>query len=196
MKPLYFKKTSEFRAWLERHHEKEAELWVGFRKKASGELSITWPEAVDEALCFGWIDGLRRGMGETRYVIRFTPRKPHSIWSAVNVNRTKELVSLGLVRPAGLAAFEGRTMERIGKYSYEQGKTPKLDATHEERFRANKKAWSFFRAQAAWYRRASVWWIMSAKKEDTKQSRLERLIEDSANGRTIPPLTRSSKAEV
>jgi uncharacterized protein YdeI (YjbR/CyaY-like superfamily) len=194
MNPLFFKRPSEFRAWLEEHHEKEPELWVGFRKKASGEPSMTWSEAVDQALCFGWIDSVRRGIDDTRYANRFTPRKQRSTWSTLNVKRIKELVTKGLVRPAGLVAFEERVAGRTGKYSYEQKKSVKLDDAYEERFRANEKAWSFFQAQAAWYRRAAVWWIMSAKKTATKQSRFARLIEDSSNGRTIPPLTRPNKA--
>ncbi len=193
MQPTFFATPSEFRAWLEAHHADTQELWVGFYKKSSGKPSITWPEAVDEALCFGWIDGLRKGIDDISYTIRFTPRRPRSIWSAVNVARVKELTSLGLMRPVGLEAFEERAEERSGIYAYEQQHAAELDAVYEQQFRANPAAWDFFQAQAAWYRRAAIWWVISAKKEETKRRRLAKLIEDSEHGRTVPPLTRRTK---
>jgi uncharacterized protein YdeI (YjbR/CyaY-like superfamily) len=183
MKPTFFATPSEFRRWLEEHHDATQEVWVGFHKKSSGKPSITWPEAVDEALCFGWIDGVRKGIDDVSYTIRFTPRKPRSIWSAVSVKRARELAGLGLMRTAGLKAFEERAEEKSGLYAYEQ------------QFRANKKAWDFFQAQAAWYRRAAIWWVISAKKEETRLKRLATLIEDPERGRTIPPLTRRTKLE-
>lgn len=142
MQPLFFATPSEFRAWLEAHHDSTPELWVGFYKKGSGKPSITWPEAVDAALCFGWIDGLRRGIDDVSYTIRFTPRKPRSIWSAVNIKRVGELTSLGLMRPAGLKAFAERVEEKSGVYAYEQRDAPEFDDAREQQFRANEQAWA------------------------------------------------------
>jgi len=193
MEPIFFAGPSAFRAWLEEHHERARELWVGFYKKGSGQPSITWPEAVDEVLCFGWIDGVRKGIDDVSYTIRFTPRKPRSIWSAVNVKRAEELTRLGLMRPAGLRAFEARAAERSGIYAYEQRNAAELGEEYERRFRANKEAWDFFQAQAASYRRTAIWWVISAKREETRLKRLAALINDSASGRTIRPLTRPAK---
>lgn len=165
---------------------------MGFHKRGSGRPSITWPESVDEALCYGWIDGVRKRLDETRYVIRFTPRRKGSVWSSVNLARVRELTRAGLMRPAGLAAHEGRTAAKSGIYSYEQRKTAKLPAVMERRLRGNRKAWTFFKQQAPWYRRVATWWIVSAKREATRERRLAALIEDSAAGRTIKPLTRPS----
>ena len=190
MEPTFFAAPSAFRAWLEEHHERAQELWVGFYKKGSGQPSITWPEAVDEVLCFGWIDGVRKGIDDVSYTIRFTPRKPRSIWSAVNVKRAEELTRLGLMRPAGLRAFEARAAERSGIYAYEQRNAAELGEVYERRFRANKEAWDFFQAQAASYRRTAIWWVISAKREETRLKRLAALIDHSAHGRTIRPLTR------
>ena len=191
--PTFFTKPSEFRAWLEKNHDKASEIWVGFYKKGSGKPSITMPESVDEALCFGWIDSVRRGVNDTSYANRFTKRKTRSTWSAINIGRVKELIRLGRMRPAGLRAFEQRTDERSAIYSYEQRESAKLGSAFEKQFRANKKAWNFFRAQAPWYQRVSAFWVVSAKKDDTRMNRLTKLIEDSENGRTIPPLTRPKK---
>ena len=190
MEPQFFETPSEFRAWLEEHHEGANELWVGFYKKGSGRPSITWPESVDEALCFGWIDGLRRSIDDERYVIRFTPRKSRSTWSLVNIRRVEELSRLGRMRPAGLRAFEARREKASGTYSYEQRYAATLDPDGEKRFRANRRAWDFFQAQSPSYRRAATWWVVSAKKEETRRKRLATLIEDSAAGRTVKPLTR------
>ncbi len=148
MKPVFFFATqSDFHAWLAKHHDTTQELWVGFYKKSSGKPSITWPEAVDEVLCFGWIDGVRRSIDPISYTIRFTPRKPRSIWTAVNINRAKELIGLELMGPAGLKAFRELAEERSAVYSYEQRKTARLDDGYEQRFRANKEAWRFFQAR-------------------------------------------------
>jgi uncharacterized protein YdeI (YjbR/CyaY-like superfamily) len=193
--PLFFAKSSEFRAWLEKNHDKASEIWVGFHKKDSGKPSITWPEAVDQALCFGWIDSVRRSVNDTSYANRFTRRKARSTWSAVNIRRAKELISLGGMQPAGIKAFERRSDERSAIYSYEQRQSAKLSGVFEKQFRANKKAWKFFRAQAPWYQRVAAFWVVSAKKDDTRLKRLAKLIEDSENGRTIPPLTRPQRTE-
>jgi uncharacterized protein YdeI (YjbR/CyaY-like superfamily) len=190
MEPTYFATRAEFRAWLEAHHERETELLVGFHKRGSGRPSITWPESVDQALCFGWIDGVRRSLGADAYTIRFTPRKPRSNWSAINVARMGELEAAGLVHPAGQAAFERRSDDRTAIYSYEQRKTARLPDEYERELRANPAAAEFFDAQAPWYRRTATHWVISAKREETRARRLGQLIEHSAAGRTIPPLTR------
>jgi uncharacterized protein YdeI (YjbR/CyaY-like superfamily) len=194
MKPVFFASSQIFHAWLEKHHQETPELWVGFHKKASGKPSITWPEAVDQALCFGWIDGVRKSVDETSYAIRFTPRKAGSTWSAINIKRVRALTKSGNMQPAGLKAFEHLKSEKSAIYSYEQRKTARLEATHEEQFRSNKKAWDFFQAQAPWYRRTAAFWVVSAKKEETRLKRLQKLIEDSAQQRIIPPLTRPTKS--
>jgi uncharacterized protein YdeI (YjbR/CyaY-like superfamily) len=193
MKPTFFATPSRFRAWLEKHHDSAQELWVGFYKRASGKGGITWPEAVDVALCFGWIDGIRKSIDDRSYTNRFTPRRTGSTWSAVNVRRVEELTKRGLMHPAGLKAFEERTNEKTGIYSYENRHAVRLDAGYERQLRASKKAWAFLQGQPASYRTAVTWWVMSAKKEETRQRRLARLIEDSAHGRTVPPLTRPTK---
>jgi uncharacterized protein YdeI (YjbR/CyaY-like superfamily) len=194
MEPVFFATPAEFRAWLEEHHETSTELLVGFYKKGTGKPSITWPESVDQALCFGWIDGVRRSLGSDAYTIRFTPRKPKSVWSAANVKRAQELTELGEMRPAGQGAFEARTERRVGIYSYEQARdAAKLDAEQEREFRSNQAAWEWFERQPPWYRRSATWWVVSAKREETRRRRLATLIEDSANGRTIGPLTRPDR---
>ena len=193
MEPIFFETPAEFRAWLEEHHADEAELLVGFHKKGSGRPSMTWPESVDQALCFGWIDGVRRGIDEHSYTIRFTPRKTRSTWSVVNVKRAKELIEEGLMRSAGLAAFERRSEDRSGIYAYEQREEAKLDPAAEKEFRANQKAWAFFSDQAPSYRRTATHWVIRAKKEETRRRRLKALIEDSAAGRTLRHLTRPAK---
>ena len=195
MKPRFFRTSSEFRVWLEKHHEGTPELLVGFYRKDSGKPSITWPEAVDQALCFGWIDGIRRSIDDISYTIRFTPRRSRSIWSSVNVKRAGELTKMGLMRPAGLEAFERRAPDRSGIYSYEQRKDPRLVHDDERRFRENTKAWDFFQSQPAWYRRTAVWWVVSAKREETRAKRLATLIEDSERGQAIRQLTRPVKSK-
>ena len=187
MRPTFFKKQADFRTWLEKNHDKKRELLVGFYKKAPGKPSMSWPEAVDEALCFGWIDGVRKRVDDTRYTIRFTPRTGRSTWSAVNIKRAKELKKQGLMLPAGIAAFEKRSEERSRTYSYER-KHAALDPAFEKRFRANKKAWAFFDGQTASYKKAAVWWVISAKREETRLRRLDQLIEVSSQGQAIPPL--------
>lgn len=191
MQPRFFASPAQFREWLAQHHGSAPELLVGFYKKHSGRPSITWPGAVDAALCFGWIDGIRKRLDEASYTIRFTPRKPRSTWSAINIKRVRQLTELGLMQPSGLQAFERRKAEDSGKYSYEQRRTARLTRACEQRFRANQKAWEFFQRQTPWYRRVASFWVVSAKKEETRLRRLVCLIEDSAAGRTIRPLTRA-----
>jgi len=193
MKPEFFATPAKFRAWLEEHHATHKELLVGFYKKGTGRPSITWPEAVDESLCFGWIDGIRHSLGEEAYSIRFTPRRRTSIWSAVNVARVAELTQIGKMTAAGLRAFEARTPERTGVYSFERNAAAKLTREEQKKLCANAKAVAFFEAQPPWYRRAAIHWVRSAKRDETRQRRLDRLIGDSARGRTIPPLTRPGK---
>jgi uncharacterized protein YdeI (YjbR/CyaY-like superfamily) len=189
MEPTFFATPDDFRAWLQEHHETESELLVGFHKKGSGRPSITWPESVDQALCFGWIDGVRRRIDDESYSIRFTPRKARSTWSAINVKRVGELTAEGLMRPAGVAAFERRSDDKTAIYAYEQRKAAELDPEQERRFKGDAKAWAWFHAQPPSYRRTATYWVVSAKKPETRQRRLERLIADSAAGRPIPSLT-------
>jgi len=189
-KPRFFATPVALRTWFEKNHERATELWVGFHKRHSGKPSVTWPESVDAALCFGWIDGVRKSLDQHNYAIRFTPRKPGSTWSEINIGRVHKLNESGLMRPAGQAAFEKRDEAKSRTYSYEQRNAAKLAEEHEQRLRSNKKAWEFFQAQPAWYRRVSTFWVVSAKKDETRQKRLGKLIEDSEAGRTILPLTR------
>jgi uncharacterized protein YdeI (YjbR/CyaY-like superfamily) len=173
VKPTFFPTPADFRAWLERNHDTAAKLLVGFHKKGSGRPSITWPESVDEALCFGWIDGIRRTIDEESYTIRFTPRRPRSNWSLVNLKRVAELTKLGRMQPAGLRAFEARDARRSGTYSYEQQSAQrqaelKLAPAYEKKFKANAKAWAYFQSQAPYYQRTTIRWVMSAKMEETR----------------------------
>jgi uncharacterized protein YdeI (YjbR/CyaY-like superfamily) len=185
----FFSSPAEFRAWLEAHHQSVPELWVGYWKRGSGIPSMTWPQSVDEALCFGWIDGVRQSIDELSYRIRFTPRRPGSIWSLVNQRRAEELKAAGRMQPAGLAAFEGRDLERQERYSYEHEHV-KLAPAYLAALRKNRASWKFFEAQSPYYRRQVALWIMSARREETRQRRLQALIEDSANGLRVPPLRR------
>ena len=189
-RPKFFATPAAFRAWLEEHHTTAAELLVGFYKKSSGKPSITWPESVDEALCFGWIDGIRRSLGANAYTIRFTPRKPTSSWSAINVARVEELTAAGRMAPAGLAAHGRRTAARTGIYAYERNAAAKLAPAQDAQLRANKQASAFFDAQPPWYQRTAIHWVISAKREDTRAKRLAELIADSAAGRAIKQLRR------
>ena len=194
-KPIFFETPDAWRSWLEEHHASAAEVVVGFYKRGSKRRSITWPESVDQALCFGWIDGVRRSLDAERYTIRFSPRKARSIWSSVNIKRLGELLNLDLVRPAGRAAFDARDAKRSSIYSYEARVTAAFDAEAERRFRSNAKAWSFFSGEAPWYRRTATHWVTSAKREATRRARLETLITHSAAGRRIPPLARTTAAK-
>ena len=188
--PRFFPTPADFRAWLEQYHAAAAELLVGFHKKDSGSPSITWPESVDQALCFGWIDGVRRSLGDSSYCIRFTPRKPGSNWSAINIAKVNELKTAGLMHPAGLKAFEARSDHKSAIYSYEQRHTAQFDAGLERQFRANIKAWDFFQQQPPGYRKLCTYWVMSAKQEQTRARRLDRLMADSSDGKRIRELSR------
>jgi uncharacterized protein YdeI (YjbR/CyaY-like superfamily) len=187
-KPTFFPTPSDFRAWLEAHHDKLREQLVGFHKKDSGKPSITWPESVEVALCFGWIDGVRKSIDETSYMIRFTPRRPTSTWSAINIKLLRKLTKKGLMHQAGLKAFAARSAKKSGIYSYEQRKNACFTAKQEKQFRANKAAWEFFHSQAPWYQRVCTYWVISAKREETRLKRLSLLIKHSQHRRTMPQL--------
>jgi uncharacterized protein YdeI (YjbR/CyaY-like superfamily) len=183
VRPRFFKTAAEFRTWLDKNHDRVPELHVGFRKKHSPKPSITYEEAVNEALCFGWIDGVTRRVDDENYMIRFTPRRPGSKWSRSNVQRVEELTKRRKMKPAGRAAFEARDPAKQG-YSYEDG-PKKLSRAYEREMKAAPNAWEFFHAQPAGYRRVASYWVMSAKKEETRRRRLATLIEDSAAGRRL-----------
>ena len=184
--PLHFATPAAWRAWLKAHHASATVLWVGFHKKDSGTPSITWPESVDEALCFGWIDGVRKSLDETRYAIRFTPRKASSNWSAVNTRRFAELEREGRMRDAWRRAFAARREERTAIYTYEQ-RPRELPPEYAELVRANRAAWTHFQAATPSYRKAVAWWVLSAKQEETRARRVRQLVESCAAGRPVPP---------
>ncbi len=163
-KVTFFKSPSDLRRWFARHHLTSQELWAGYYKKSSGKPSITWPESVDEALCVGWIDGIRKSVDADSYTIRFTPRKQRSTWSAVNIKRAQELIDQGLMQPAGIKAFQAREENRLGIYSYEQ-RSPELSDPYQQLLKKNPAAWKFFQAQPPSYRKAANWYVLSAKKE-------------------------------
>jgi uncharacterized protein YdeI (YjbR/CyaY-like superfamily) len=192
LKPKFFKTPADFRNWLATHHTNAKELLVGFYKKDSGKPSITWPESVDEALCFGWIDGIRRRIDDDSYSIRFTPRRSSSTWSAVNIARAKALSGDGRMAPAGDRAFAARKEDRSGIYSYEQ-RSAELIEPYAGKLRRNKAAAKYFASQPPSYRKAANWWIVSAKREETRLSRLEKLITLSAAGQRIPQFTPRTK---
>ena len=194
LKPTFFTTPVKFRQWLRKNHASATELWVGLHKKGSGKPSMSWPESVDQALCFGWIDGLRKSCDSESYMIRFTPRKSTSTWSAVNTKRVQELIRLGLMQPAGTKAFDGRDAEKSNRYSFEQ-KHVLLQPAYEKQFRTNRRAWEFFQSQPPSYRKTATWWVVSAKQESTRQRRLATLISDSKAGRRIAPLRRKKSAE-
>ena len=181
MQPKFFSSPEKFRQWLERNHDSATELLLGFHKKSSGLKSISYAEALDEALCFGWIDGVRKNLNETSYTIRFTPRKPRSIWSLVNVNHVERLKKAGRMHAAGLEAYERKAPERTGIYSFEN-RPRELSPEYEKTFRQNKAAWKFFQEQPPGYKRLMIFRTMSAKKEETRLRRLEQLIESSEKG--------------
>jgi uncharacterized protein YdeI (YjbR/CyaY-like superfamily) len=195
-KPRFFAKPADFRKWLKANHATETELWVGYYKVASGKPSITWPESVDQALCFGWIDGIRKSIDDTAYMIRFTPRKKSSTWSAVNLKRVPQLIEEGLMEPAGLKAFTERDPRKAKLYSFEQ-EAVEFSPEQLKQFQKNKRAWAFFESQPISYRRPATWWVISAKQEATRERRLATLISDSAAGTRVAPLrpTRKTKGE-
>ena len=186
---IYFSSPEEFRAWLEEHHESASEVWIGYWKKHTGKASLTWSQAVDEALCFGWIDGILRRVDDERHMQRFTPRNPASNWSAVNIAKVDQLRAEGRMRTAGEAAFALRREEKSGVYSYEQRHQAALEPEQEERFRAEAAAWDYWTAAPRGYRTMATWWVVSAKKPETRERRLAQLIEDSAAGRRLKQFT-------
>lgn len=188
---VYFESPAAFRRWLAANHETATEITVGFHKKHTGKPTLTWPESVDEALCFGWIDGVRHSVDGERYTIRFTPRKTSSNWSLVNLRRVKTLIAEGRMKPAGLRAFEARRTDRTGVYSFEQQRNPRLLPAEERRFRENRDAWAFFQEQPPGYRRIVTFWVVSAKREDARERRLAKLIGDSADRQRVGLLRRS-----
>jgi uncharacterized protein YdeI (YjbR/CyaY-like superfamily) len=188
MKPTFFTSASELREWLEKNQDNADELWLGFHKKASGKKSITYKEALDEALCFGWIDGIRKTVNDTSYKIRFTPRRPKSIWSLVNTKRVNELIKAGRMKDRGLEVFKTRDPKRTGIYSFETNPR-ELSAPLEKKFRANKKAWDFFQNQPPGYKKTSIFWIMNPKQDETRSRRLEQLIATSAQSQRLGMIT-------
>ena len=191
IKPTFFSQASEFRNWLQSHHKREKVLWVGYYKKGTGLPSMTWPESVDQALCYGWIDGIRKRIDDISYMIRFTPRKPDSHWSTVNIGRVKELSQKKLMKPAGEAAFKKRKKENTARAAYEQ-KNVTLDPSYEKQLKENRKAWSYFSSSPPSYQNPCMWWIMSAKRESTRIRRLGVLIDSCEKGEKIPPFRWSS----
>lgn len=187
MKPTFFRTPDALRQWLMKNHATRDELLVGFYKKDSGRPSITWPESVDQALCFGWIDGVRRSIDDVSYTIRFTPRRAGSIWSSVNINRAQALIEQGQMQPAGMKAFEARRENKSGIYAYEQ-RSVDLIEPYNRLLKQNKKAWNFFQAQPASYRKTISWWIISAKKEETRLKRLQTLLDYSMKEQRLPQL--------
>jgi uncharacterized protein YdeI (YjbR/CyaY-like superfamily) len=189
MQPRYFKTPADLRRWFEKHAQSEPELLVGYLKRQTHQPSVTWPESVDQALCFGWIDGVRKRIDDERYMIRFSPRKSSSIWSAVNIKRMRELMRLGATTDAGVKAFEARRENRSGVYSFEQ-RSVDLPPEYAKIFKKNTCARAFFESQPPSYRKTAMWWVVSAKKEETRLRRLQTLIADSANGERIALLRR------
>jgi uncharacterized protein YdeI (YjbR/CyaY-like superfamily) len=187
MKPTFFAKQADFRKWLQKNHKTATELLVGFYKTGSKKPSITWPQSVDEALCFGWIDGIRRSIDEESYSIRFTPRKPGSIWSSINIKKVEELSAKGLMQPAGLEAFAKRKENKSRIYSYEN-EAIGLSEEFEKQFKANKKAWAFFTSMAPSYQKTAIHGVMTAKQEATRLRRMSELITASAEGKKIKRL--------
>jgi uncharacterized protein YdeI (YjbR/CyaY-like superfamily) len=184
MTPVFFANQADLRKWFEENHTKEKELLLGYYKVGTQRPSITWSQSVDEALCFGWIDGVRKSIDEQSYCIRFTPRKVKSIWSAVNIKKVAQLTALGLMQPAGIAIFENRQKDNTNKYSYEI-EAVKFEETFDEKFRSNKSAWAFFQSQAPYYQKNATKWVMSAKQEATRLNRLAILIKNSEEGKKI-----------
>lgn len=187
----FFATPEGFREWLHHNHDKEKELIVGYYKKGTGIPSMDWPQSVDQALCYGWIDGIRRKIDDKSYSVRFTPRRPNSIWSPTNIKKIAELKKAGLMQPTGLAAYAKKKDNGAQIYAYAQPKNPTLPAEFLKKLKANKKAWEFFEAQVPSYKKPAIWWVISAKQEATKLRRLNSLIEDSANGLKVKPLRRN-----
>lgn len=189
---IFFETAAKLRAWLEANHQIETELWVGMYKKSTGRASITWSEVVDQCLCFGWIDGIRKTVDEHSFKNRITPRKPTSNWSAINIAKVEALTKQGLMYPAGLEAYSKRKAEKSRVYSFEQDEEPAFNHEEIEQFQNNSDAWAWFQARPPGYRRIATHWVISAKRPETRQKRLTTLIEDSANARNIALLTRNT----
>ena len=189
---LFFPTQKHLRKWFEKNHKKEKELFVGYYKVSSGKLSVTWSESVDEALCFGWIDGIRKSIDEESYCIRFTQRKPTSNWSAINIKKVEDLTKLGLMKPEGLKAFGYRKEGNSKIYAYENPKV-EFDKSFEKTFKANKKAWAFYQTTTPTYRKVTTRWVMSAKQESTKLKRLNELINDCSLGKNIKAMSYGKK---
>lgn len=194
MDAIFFMDGAEVAAWLDTHSATDGELVIGFYKVASSQRGVTYQQALDEALCRGWIDGVRKRLNATSYTIRFTPRKPGSIWSAVNIARAEELRAHGRMRPSGLAAFEGRDMRRAGLYSFENEQRD-LAPDYVERFQHESAAWAWFQAQPPSYRRVASWWVMSGKREATRERRLNTLINRSGEGQRISEAPSSQRGD-
>jgi len=188
-KLLFFPSQLDFRDWLEHNHDSAKEVYVGFYKKGSGKQNMTWSQSVDQALCYGWIDGVRKSIDSESYHIRFTPRKPNSTWSTININKVEELTRQGLMKPSGIASFALRKEDKSGIYTYEQQEGVKLSDDFETKFRANAKAWAFFQSLPPSYHKPAIKWVMSAKQEATRIKRLNELINDSETGRKIRALS-------
>lgn len=182
----FFRTSAALRRWLDRNHDKATELWIGFHRKDSGKGGITYPQALDEALCYGWIDGIRKKLDETSFTTRFTPRKKNSIWSNVNVRHVDRLKQSGKMMPPGIAAFDGKDEKRVGVYSFERDNA-ELEPAMKTRFRKNPKAWKFFESQPPYYRKLAAWYVISAKRDDTRDKRLTSLINHSAKEERLPP---------
>jgi uncharacterized protein YdeI (YjbR/CyaY-like superfamily) len=191
--PTFFETPADFRQWLEAHYQEATELWVGFYKTGSGKPGITWSQSVDQALCFGWIDGIRKSIDDVSYQIRFTPRKPGSIWSVVNLKKVEELSQQGLMQQAGLEVYAKRNEKKSNQYSFEQESIALPDA-YEALFRRHEQAWAFFQSRAPSYRKAAIWWVINARQAITQQKRLTTLITDSEAGRRVAHLTRRNSA--
>lgn len=192
MKLVFFPTQKDLRRWFEKNHKKEKELFVGYYKVSSGKPSISWSQSVDEAICFGWIDGIRKSVDDESYSIRFTPRNPKSNWSAINIKKVEELKKLGLMKPEGLAAFRFRKKEKSKIYSYENPAVL-FDKTYEKKFKANKSAWKYFKSTSSTYQKVTTRWVMSAKQDETRLKRLEELIRDCGLGKKIKAMSYGKK---
>lgn len=187
----FFRTSHELRRWFDKNHHKATELWIGFHRKDSGLGGITYPEALDEALCYGWIDGIRKKLDDTSFTTRFTPRKKNSVWSNVNVRHVERLKETGRMMPPGLAAFDGKDAKRVGVYSFER-EAAELEPAMKNRFRKNLKAWKFFESQPPYYRKLAAWYVISAKRDETRDKRLADLIHYSAKDERLPPFAPAS----
>lgn len=191
-KPRFFVSPDQLRSWFEKNHDRKREQWIGFYKKATGRPSITWPESVDQALCFGWIDGIRKSIDDQAYMIRFTPRRPKSNWSAVNLKRVPELKKAGLMTPAGIAAYQRRDKEKTNQYAYEKAKA-QLPPAFQKTFRQNRSAWQYFQSLPPSVRQPSICWVITAKQESTRIRRLEKLIHHSSRSERLPQFISPTK---